>query len=128
MEDSKIIDLLRKKSPETTLEIAKSLKVSWHVVQEHLLEMQIDGRIERIKVGGQNLWYLKGTKPTLMGSIGFSKIIGLSLLAMIIIIASMAVMGNYVSHVVESSNQTIASSKNISYYASLPDNKIIFKE
>jgi DNA-binding Lrp family transcriptional regulator len=62
MEDSQILELLRKKSPQTTLEIAKAAKMSWHVIQEQLLELQIDGKLDRITVGRQNLWFPKGSK------------------------------------------------------------------
>ncbi len=62
MEDSQILDLLRRKSPQTTLEVAKAAKMSWHVIQEQLLELQIDGKLDRITVGRQNLWFLKGQK------------------------------------------------------------------
>ena len=96
MEDSKILDLLRKKSPQTTLEIAKGMKLSWHVVQEQLLEMQIDGKVDRIKVGGQNLWYLKGMKPTLMGSLGFSMITaGIAGIVLVLFAAAMINSGMF---------------------------------
>ncbi len=85
MEDSQILDLLRRKSPQTTLEVAKAAKMSWHVIQEQLLELQIDGKLDRITVGRQNLWFLKGQKWK--GSTGLSSIFMLvGLVAVIAII------------------------------------------
>src|SRR3989344_2441087 len=76
MEDSKILELLKKKSPQTTLEIAKSVDKSWHMVQEQLLEMQIDGKLDRINVGRQNLWFVKVQKM-MRGTVANTLLIGI---------------------------------------------------
>src|SRR3989344_1269215 len=85
MEDSRILELLKKKSPQTTLEVARAAGMSWHVVQEQLLEMQIDGKLDRINVGRQNLWFPKGAK--LKGTVANSFLIGI--VAVLAVLVSM---------------------------------------
>jgi Mn-dependent DtxR family transcriptional regulator len=43
----------------TTTEIAKELNISWNTAEKALLEMTIEGKIERLKKAGVNLWVLK---------------------------------------------------------------------
>ncbi|HLC67922.1 MAG TPA: hypothetical protein VJI12_03500, partial [archaeon] len=91
MEDSKILELLKKKSPQTTLEIAKSVDKSWHMVQEQLLEMQIDGKLDRITVGRQNLWFVKGQKM-MRGTAANSMLLGIvALLAVLVIFNTLVI-------------------------------------
>ncbi len=56
--NKKILDLLKKNKVVTSSEIAKLLKVSWNTADKYLLELVIDGKIERIKKEGVNLWML----------------------------------------------------------------------
>ena len=44
---------------ESTIELAKKFKVNWNTAEKCLLELVIDGKIERIKKVGVNLWMLK---------------------------------------------------------------------
>ena len=57
--NSKILDFLRKNKVVTSSEIAKLLKVSWNTADKYLLELLVDGKVERIKKEGVNLWLLK---------------------------------------------------------------------
>ena len=43
----------------TSSEIAKDLDISWNTADKYLLELVIEGKIERIKKAGVNLWVLK---------------------------------------------------------------------
>ncbi|MFC1685884.1 FaeA/PapI family transcriptional regulator [Nanoarchaeota archaeon] len=43
----------------TTSEIAGELGVSWNTAEKHLLELTIEGKINRMKKAGVNLWVIK---------------------------------------------------------------------
>ena len=53
---SDILKLLEKQQVITTSEVASSLKVSWNTAEKALLELTIDGKIQRVKKTGVNLW------------------------------------------------------------------------
>ncbi|MEK6811102.1 MAG: hypothetical protein AABX96_01185 [Nanoarchaeota archaeon] len=55
----KIVELLKKRRVVTSSEVAKFLGMSWNTADKLLLELVIDGKIERIKKEGVNLWILK---------------------------------------------------------------------
>ena len=55
----KIFDILKKEKIVTSSEVAKYLKVSWNTAEKYLLELIIDGKIQKIKKQGVNLWILK---------------------------------------------------------------------
>ncbi len=55
----KIIGFVRKNKVVTSSEVAKYLKVSWNTADKYLLELAFQGKIERIKKEGVNLWLLK---------------------------------------------------------------------
>lgn len=55
----KIIALIKKEKVVTSSEIAKSLNISWNTAEKYLLELVIDGKIEKIKKLGVNLWISK---------------------------------------------------------------------
>jgi len=57
--NKKILDFVKKEKVVTSSEIAAFLKVSWNTAEKYLLELVIDGKIERIKKVGVNLWILK---------------------------------------------------------------------
>ena len=59
MHSKKIINLIKKEKIVTSSEIAKHLKVSWNTAEKYLLELVIEGKIEKIKKLGVNLWVLK---------------------------------------------------------------------
>lgn len=56
---NKILGLIKKEKIVTSSEIAAFLKVSWNTAEKYLLELVIDGKIEKIKKLGVNLWMLK---------------------------------------------------------------------
>ena len=43
----------------TTSEIASALKMSWNTAERYMLELALDGTIQRVKKAGVNLWVLK---------------------------------------------------------------------
>ena len=55
----KIVELIKKERVVTSSEIASALKVSWNTADKYLMELALDGKIERIKKLGVNLWILK---------------------------------------------------------------------
>ena len=55
----KIIDLIKRERIVTSSEVASFLGVSWNTAEKYLLELIIDGKVERIKKVGVNLWLLK---------------------------------------------------------------------
>ena len=57
--NKKIIDLIKKEKIVTSSEVAGHLGVSWNTAEKYLLELIIDGKIDRIKKVGVNLWLLK---------------------------------------------------------------------
>jgi len=56
---NKIIETIKKERIVTSSEIAKTLKISWNTAEKYLLELVIDGKIQKIKKAGVNLWLLK---------------------------------------------------------------------
>ncbi len=55
----RILDFLKQQRIITSSELAENLKVSWNTADKYLLELTLDGKIERIKKTGVNLWLLK---------------------------------------------------------------------
>ena len=55
----KILKFLRQSKVVTTSEIASYLKISWNTAEKYLLELIIEGKVEKIKKEGVNLWLLK---------------------------------------------------------------------
>jgi len=55
----KILEFLKKERVITSSEIAKYIQVSWNTAEKYLLELVIDGYIEKIKKEGVNLWVEK---------------------------------------------------------------------
>ncbi len=52
----KILDFVDKNKVVTSSEIAKFLEVSWNTADSYLKDLVIDGKLERIKKEGVNLW------------------------------------------------------------------------
>jgi hypothetical protein len=63
----RLIDQLKERSPQTTAELAKEVKGSWHRVQENLLELCLDGKVRRMIVGGRYLWFYETKKKASKG-------------------------------------------------------------
>ncbi|MCK5321512.1 HTH domain-containing protein [Candidatus Pacearchaeota archaeon] len=55
----KIIKRIKKEKIVTSSEIANHLNISWNTAEKYLLELVIDGKIDKIKKVGVNLWVLK---------------------------------------------------------------------
>ncbi|MFH1711391.1 MAG: DeoR family transcriptional regulator [Nanoarchaeota archaeon] len=55
----KILKMLKEKRVVTTSELAKEFKISWNTAEKYLLELTIDGKVERMKKEGVNLWLTK---------------------------------------------------------------------
>jgi len=56
----KIIEFMKKEAGiTTTSEIASNLNLSWNTAEKYLLELALEGKIERIKKVGVNIWVLK---------------------------------------------------------------------
>lgn len=55
----KILEFVKENRVVTSSEIAKFLDVSWNTADKYLMELIIDGKIDRIKKEGVNLWLLK---------------------------------------------------------------------
>ena len=55
----KILAFIKKTRVVTSSELAKEVKVSWNTAEKYLLELALEGKIERIKKLGVNLWILK---------------------------------------------------------------------
>jgi len=54
-----IVEFIRKERVITSSELAKHLGVSWNTAEKNLLELVIEGKVEKIKKEGVNLWILK---------------------------------------------------------------------
>jgi Mn-dependent DtxR family transcriptional regulator len=57
--NKRIIEFLKKNRVITSSELAKFLEMSWNTADKYLLELTLDGKVERIKKEGVNLWMLK---------------------------------------------------------------------
>lgn len=55
----RIVEKIKKERVVTTSDIAKHLKISWNTAEKYLLELIIEGKVEKIKKEGVNLWVLK---------------------------------------------------------------------
>ncbi len=55
----KIMDLIRKEKVVTSSEVAKKIKMSWNTADKYLLELLLEGKVERLKKEGVNLWIIK---------------------------------------------------------------------
>lgn len=54
-----ISKLIRKEKVVTSSEIANHLGISWNTAERYLLELVIDGKIDKIKKAGVNLWMVR---------------------------------------------------------------------
>ncbi len=57
--NDKIIKFVRENRVVTSSEIAKYLDVSWNTADKYLLELVVEGKLQRIKKAGVNLWMAK---------------------------------------------------------------------
>lgn len=54
-----ILALIKKSKVVTTTEVAKQLGISWNTAEKYLLELALDGSVQRMKKAGVNLWVIK---------------------------------------------------------------------
>lgn len=54
-----IFEFVKGKRIVTSSEVAKEMKISWNTAEKYLLELIIEGKLEKIKKEGVNLWVLK---------------------------------------------------------------------
>jgi len=54
-----ILKFVKENKVVTSSEVAKHFKVSWNTADKYLLELALDGKVERIKKLGVNLWIVK---------------------------------------------------------------------
>ena len=57
--DRKILDFAKKDKVVTTAEIAKHFDISWNTAERYLLVLALDGKLDRLKKEGVNLWILR---------------------------------------------------------------------
>ena len=57
--NKKIIELIKKEKVVTSSEVASVLGVSWNTADKYLLELLVEGKINRIKKKGVTLWIVK---------------------------------------------------------------------
>jgi len=57
--NKKITDFIKEKKVVTSSELAKFMGISWNTAEKYLLELIIEGKLERIKKEGVNLWIIK---------------------------------------------------------------------
>jgi len=55
----KISDLIKKERVVTSSEVANHLNISWNTAEKYLLELIIEGKVDKIKKVGVNLWVLR---------------------------------------------------------------------
>jgi len=54
-----IFDFVKKEKIVTSSEVAKKFKLSWNTAEKYLLELIIEGKVQKIKKEGVNLWVVK---------------------------------------------------------------------
>ena len=57
--NKKIIELMKKEKVVTSSEVAGALGISWNTADKYLLELLVEGKVERIKKKGVTLWVPK---------------------------------------------------------------------
>ncbi|MEM2873830.1 MAG: hypothetical protein QW063_00010 [Candidatus Nanoarchaeia archaeon] len=51
-----VLELLKKSPILTTTEVASALKISWNTAEKLMLELTLEGKVQRMKKAGVNLW------------------------------------------------------------------------
>jgi len=55
----KLLGLIERERIVTSSEVADFFGLSWNTAEKYLMEMLIEGKVERIKKAGVTLWILK---------------------------------------------------------------------
>ncbi|MBD3263193.1 DUF977 family protein [Candidatus Woesearchaeota archaeon] len=56
---NKILKFVKKLKVVTTSEVAEKLGVSWNTAEKYLLDLALEGSVQRMKKSGVNLWVIK---------------------------------------------------------------------
>lgn len=56
---NKYLNFVDKVRVVTTSELAEHFSISWNTAEKHLLELALEGKLERLKKSGVNLWVLR---------------------------------------------------------------------
>ena len=51
-----IHNFVKKERVTTTSEVAEKFSISWNTAEKRLLELALEGKVERMKKAGVNLW------------------------------------------------------------------------
>jgi DeoR/GlpR family transcriptional regulator of sugar metabolism len=54
-----ILKFVKENRVVTTSELASHFKISWNTADKYMLELVIEGKVDRLKKAGVNLWLLK---------------------------------------------------------------------
>ncbi len=54
-----ILQFVKENRVITTSELASHFKISWNTADKYMLELVIEGKVDRLKKAGVNLWLLK---------------------------------------------------------------------
>ncbi|MBI4177112.1 MAG: hypothetical protein HY516_01990 [Candidatus Aenigmarchaeota archaeon] len=58
--DVAVLKILRgSENPVSTREIAIKINRAWHSVNTHCMQLQLEGKLERLKISNLNLWRIK---------------------------------------------------------------------
>jgi len=57
--NKRILSIIEKEKVVTSSEIAKILEISWNTADKYLLELVLEGKLQRIKKEGVTLWLIK---------------------------------------------------------------------
>ncbi len=57
--NKQIVDFIKEKRVITSSELAKHLDISWNTAEKYLLELAVEGLVEKLKKERVNLWFVK---------------------------------------------------------------------
>lgn len=57
--ENEIVNFMKAERVVTSSEIAAHLKVSWNTAEKYLMELALNGKAERFKKSGVNIWILR---------------------------------------------------------------------
>jgi Mn-dependent DtxR family transcriptional regulator len=57
--NKEIISFVKEKRVITSSELAKHLNISWNTAEKYLLELAVEGLVEKLKKERVNLWFVK---------------------------------------------------------------------
>ena len=55
----KILRFIKEKKAVTSSELAEFLQVSWNTADRYLMQLGMDGRVEKLEKAGVNIWLPK---------------------------------------------------------------------